>query len=87
MIVVLVPVPAIAPGLIVQVPVEGRPLNDTLPVGAAHEGGWIIVPVIGNGNCAMRVTVVSADTQPAAFLAVTEYTPGPNSANTPVVFV
>ena len=29
MIVVVVPVPAIAPGLIVQVPVAGRPFNTT----------------------------------------------------------
>ena len=28
----LVPVPVIAPGLIVHVPVAGRPLNTTLPV-------------------------------------------------------
>ena len=28
----LVPVPAIAPGLIVHVPVAGRPFNTTLPV-------------------------------------------------------
>jgi len=31
------PVPAIAPGLIVQLP-AGRPLNITLPVGTAHVG-------------------------------------------------
>jgi hypothetical protein len=37
--VVVVPVPAIAPGLIVQVPVAGRPFNTTLPVVAAHEAG------------------------------------------------
>jgi hypothetical protein len=38
-IVVLVPVPAIAPGLIIQVPVAGRPFNTTLPVVAIHEEG------------------------------------------------
>ena len=37
--VVVAPVPAIAPGLIVQVPVAGRPFNTTFPVGAAHEAG------------------------------------------------
>lgn len=47
MIVVVVPVPATDPGLIVQVPVAGRPLNTTLPVGAAQEEGWVIVPTIG----------------------------------------
>ena len=47
MIVVEVPVPAIDPGLIVQVPVAGNPLSTTLPVGAEHEEGWVIEPVIG----------------------------------------
>ena len=42
----LVPVPAIAPGLIVHVP-AGRPSNTTLPVGFAHEDGWVIDPIIG----------------------------------------
>ena len=46
-IVVLAPVPAIAPGLIVQVPVAGRPLNTTLPVGVAHEEGCVTIPTIG----------------------------------------
>ena len=46
-IVTLVPVPDIAPGLIVQIPVAGRPFNTTLPVVAIHEEGWVIVPIIG----------------------------------------
>jgi hypothetical protein len=37
--VVLIPVPVIAPGLMVQVPVDGRPFNTTLPVVAVHEEG------------------------------------------------
>jgi hypothetical protein len=45
--VVLTPVPAIPPGLMVQVPVAGRPFNVTLPVGSAHEEGCFIVLVIG----------------------------------------
>jgi len=45
--VVLVPVPVIAPGLIVHVPVAGRPFNTTLPVVAAHEAGWVMVPNTG----------------------------------------
>jgi hypothetical protein len=36
---VLIPVPVIAPGFITHVPVEGRPFNTTLPVGAEHEEG------------------------------------------------
>jgi hypothetical protein len=38
-IVVEVPVPAIAPGLIIHIPVAGRPFNTTLPVGEEHEEG------------------------------------------------
>ena len=45
--VVEAPVPAIDPGLIVQVPVAGRPFNTTLPVGSAHEEGWVTVPING----------------------------------------
>ena len=43
--VVLTPVPAIAPGLIVQFP-AGRPLNITLPVATAQVG-WVMVPTVG----------------------------------------
>ena len=46
-IVVVVPVPVIPPGLMVQAPVAGNPFNTTLPVGDAHEAGWVIVPTIG----------------------------------------
>jgi hypothetical protein len=46
-IVNVVPVPDIDPGLIVQIPVAGRPLSTTLPVVAIHEEGWVIVPIIG----------------------------------------
>ena len=38
-IVVVDPVPDIAPGLIVHIPLEGRPSNTTLPVDAEHEEG------------------------------------------------
>ena len=37
--VVVVPVPVIPPGLIVHVPVAGRPFKTTLPVVAEHEAG------------------------------------------------
>ena len=47
MTVVLVPVPVIAPGLIVQVPLAGKPLNTTLPVAAAHDEGCVTVPITG----------------------------------------
>jgi hypothetical protein len=61
--VVVAPVPAIDPGLIVQVPVAGRPFNTTLPVGAAHEEGWVIVPIIGAvgaTGAALMTTVTDA---------------------------
>ena len=45
--VAVVPVPVIAPGLIVHVPVAGRPFNTTLPAGNAHEAGCVTVPTIG----------------------------------------
>ena len=48
--VVVVPVPAIDPGLRVHVPVAGRPFNTTLPVGAAQVEGCVIVPIIGAGG-------------------------------------
>lgn len=46
--VVPVPVVVIAPGLRVNVhvPVEGKPLNTTLPVATEHVG-WVIVPKVG----------------------------------------
>jgi hypothetical protein len=60
-IVVVAPVPAIAPGLIVHVPVAGRPFNTTLPVDAAHEAGWVIVPIIGADGAtgALLITTVA----------------------------
>jgi len=48
--VVVVPVPAIDPGLRVHVPVDGRPFNITLPVGAAQVEGCVIVPIMGAGR-------------------------------------
>lgn len=44
-IVLLVPVPEIAPGLIVQFP-AGNPFKTTLPV-ATPQLGWVIVPTVG----------------------------------------
>ena len=44
--VVLVPVPVMPPGLIVHVPVLGRSLNTTLPVGVTQDG-CVIVPTVG----------------------------------------
>lgn len=46
-IVEVVPVPDIAPGLIVHVPVAGKPVNTTLPVVAEHDVGCVIAPKTG----------------------------------------
>jgi hypothetical protein len=68
--VVLVPVPVIPPGLIVHVPVAGRPVNTTLPVGAVHEEGCVIVPAIGavgaDGATCMITSADARDIHPAA---------------------
>ena len=59
-IVVLIPVPVVvtAPGLRVNVhvPVEGSPLNITLPV-ATVLVGWVIVPTVGAAGMAFTVNV------------------------------
>jgi hypothetical protein len=72
--VTLVPVPAIDPGLITHVPVEGRPFNTTLPVVAIHEEGWVIVPIIGaggaEGTALMTTLADSTDIQPASLVTL-----------------
>jgi hypothetical protein len=60
--VVVDPVPAIEPGLIVHVPVAGKPFNTTLPVGAEHEEGWVIDPIIGaDGAIGAALITTAAD--------------------------
>jgi hypothetical protein len=69
-IVVVAPVPDIAPGLIVHVPVAGSPLSTTVPVGTAHEAGWVTVPItgaVGATGAALITTVADAnDIHPAS---------------------
>jgi hypothetical protein len=61
-IVALVPVPDIAPGLIVQVPVAGSPFNNTLPVVAMHDAGCVIIPTSGAvGAVGGSFIIISAD--------------------------
>ena len=58
----LLPVPVIAPGLIVQVPDEGRPFKTTLPVVAEHDKGCVIVPTTGAvGATGPGLITISAD--------------------------
>ena len=74
---VVAPEPAIAPGLIVQLPV-GRPLSATLPVASAQVG-CVIAPTtgaVGVVGCALMVTLFEAgDMHPAAFVTVKVYGP------------
>ena len=68
------PVPAIAPGLITHTPVAGRPLNTTLPVGSAQDGGCVIVPTVGAGGAVgaglMTTSAVASDVHPASLVTV-----------------
>ena len=58
----LLPVPVIAPGLIVHVPDEGRPFKTTLPVVAEHDRGCVIVPTTGAvGATGAGLITISAD--------------------------
>ena len=71
--VVVGPVPEIAPGLSVQVPVAGKPLNATLPVAVVQVGG-VIVPTIGadgvTGWGLITTLLEAAETQPSALVTV-----------------
>ena len=73
-IVMVVPVPDIAPGLIVQIPVAGRPLSTTLPVVAIHEAGCVMVPTIGavgaDGALFIITSAEARDIQPAALVTL-----------------
>ena len=68
------PVPVIAPGLIIQVPVAGRPFSTTLPVKAVHDDGWVIVPIAGAagvpGGDIVTTSVEERDTHPAALVTL-----------------
>ena len=57
-IIVLGPDPAIDPGLIVQLP-EGKPVNNTLPVGTAQVG-CVIVPTAGAAGAWLKVILTSS---------------------------
>jgi hypothetical protein len=69
---VVEPVPAIAPGLMVHVPVAGRPFSTTLPVVAAHDAGWVIVPIIGaagaTGAALISTVADASDIHPASLV-------------------
>ena len=72
--VVVAPDPAIDPGLIVHIPVAGRPFNTTLPVVATHEEGWVIAPIIGavgaTGAGLMTTLADSTDIHPGSLVTL-----------------
>ena len=75
--VVLAPEPAMAPGLIVQLP-EGNPLNAILPVARAQVG-CVRVPITGFAGVAgctfITILEVAADVHPKSLVTVYEYVP------------
>ena len=80
MTILLVPVPEIFPGLIIHVPVAGKPLNTTLPVESAQVG-WVIAPVVGaagGDGSALTVKFAAEEIQvgEAINLALTVRLPG-----------
>ena len=83
--VVVVPLPAIEPGLMVQLPV-GSPLNATLPVAKAHVG-WMMVPIIGadgiDGAELIIILPVGGEVNPVEFVTVYVYVPD----DSPVIVV
>ena len=70
------PAPVGAVTVIVPVDTEQVGCNVALAVGAAGVAGWALI-----------VTLVIADIQPAALLAVTLYEPAATKVNIPVVLV
>ena len=73
--VAVVPVPVIAPGLMVQLPV-GKLFNTTEPV-ATLQVGWVMeatVGAFGVAGCTFTVTLADADVH-APNVAVTVYVP------------
>ena len=82
-IVLLVPAPLIAPGLIVQVS-AGSPLSTTLPV-AVEQVGWVIVPTVGADGApgaGLTVNEVAAETHVGSVVlrTVTAYVLGTSPA-------
>ena len=51
------PVPVIAPGLIVQIPVAGNPVSITLPV-AVEQVGWVMAPIAGGAGIFSTASVI-----------------------------
>jgi protein involved in polysaccharide export with SLBB domain len=72
--VAVVPVPDIAPGLMIHVPVAGRPFSTTLPNVDIHEAGCVTVPTIGavgaTGARLMTTVADSTDIHPGSLVTL-----------------
>jgi hypothetical protein len=70
--VVLLPVPDIPPGLMVQLP-AGKPVKSTLPVATEHEG-CVTVPTVGAagvpGSATITILAEAAEIHPVEFVTV-----------------
>ena len=70
--VVVVPIPAMAPGFRVQFP-EGNPFNSTLPV-ATRQVGWVMAPTAGVAGVAgwawITTSAEAGEIHPAALVTV-----------------
>jgi hypothetical protein len=70
--VVVVPVPAMEPGLRIHTPDAGRPVRTTLPVVSAHDAGWVMVPATGAvgavGAAFITTSADGSDIQPASLV-------------------
>jgi len=79
---VLVPVPAMAPGLSIQLPV-GKPFNSTLPV-ETEQVGCVIVPTIGADGvdgCMLITTLAdTGEVHPAELVTVKVFDPAVSPA-------
>jgi hypothetical protein len=77
---VVVPVPVIAPGFMVHVPVAGRPLRTILPVVDVHDDGWVTTPILGAdgvpGGEIIITSVEGRDIHPASLVILNLYVPG-----------
>ena len=88
----IVPVPdvEISPGvrIIVHVPVEGKPVRLTLPVGVSRVG-CIMVPITGadgtGGGPGIITSPEGPDTHPASLVKVKLYVPGSRSVTVTLV--
>lgn len=73
-----VPVPVIAPGLMVHVPVAGSPLSRTLPVSTVQLG-WVMLPIAGaagvGGGPSITTPADGAEMHPVARVTVKLYVP------------